>query len=150
MSIFVVTLVMIFSMNVFAAEGYIADMEWGQESAYDFQTASYYPVYRDNFECTYTFPYTKWGKTIELRIPVKFEIRYSYSEGNWYDVYYSNITIYEEDVTVDGEAVLVQDIEYISNSSGSHRWIKIAEEQLVHIYIRCSEWGVEYGAELQD
>lgn len=111
---------------------------------------SYYPVYNEKFDHTYTFYSSKWGVTLKMEVPVGFEISYSYSEGSWSEVYYSNISVYYDQVTVNGVTAKVENAGYLADSYGAERWIIVNKEQKVYIYITCNEWGRDYGAELED
>lgn len=139
LKIFLVTMLFtaLYAINVFAAEEV-------QENNVQRDVNDLQRTYKA-FERTYSFYETVWGETIELQITVCFEIDYDYSEGNWYEIYYANIG--PVTATVNGRAVQVTSMNYVVNSTGAVRYIKV-EDQDICIYLMYNEWRLNYGAEL--
>lgn len=125
--------------------GIVMQMPQGMNEVHAATKASNYYVYEANINETFTFTVTKWGQTLVIKIPTCMEMDYSYSEGNWYEVYYANIAIDEDKVTVNNNAVNVTNVGYTVDRDGAFREISV-EEQHIYLYISCDEWGMEYGA----
>lgn len=129
--------------------GIMVQMPQGIVEAQAAQKESNYIVYNEEINETFTFTTIEWGQTLVMRIPTCMEMDFSYSEGNWYEVYYANVAVNEESVTVNNNAATVTNLSYRVSGDGAFRRISV-EAQPVYLYISCDEWGMEYGAYLEE
>ena len=128
MLMLVMLLTMMFSVNVFAAEG--AELE-------QMSVSSDRMEYNNNE--IYTLPYVYRYANHELELNINFRIEYIYSEASWVYVTLSDINI--NSAKVNGVTVIVAEVGEVDNAVGMEKCVLINEYLEVVMGVRVDEYG---------